>query len=303
MGELIWKICAGLTLLLAGLGWVGWSFFYRATPALPLNLSWPSFAAGRWVGALQHGLRQPWGGLTTRLHAYLARRQVATPLLNLAWRQAWHWKYALWVGGGVLLLAGSIWATFSIGHDYQPAPLPQRASQHAEQISSALSLEKLVPPPPLPPTAFIDRQHPGLERLDRDWGRLDPQFVQLVLKLRAQMQARGYPLALVEGYRSPERQDQLAGMHQHVTNARGGQSKHQYGFAADLAPVRDGRIVISERDPWAMAAYLAMGEEAEALGLVWGGRWSFRDYGHVELRGSIASLLKSRPAVALGRTH
>lgn len=130
---------------------------------------------------------------------------------------------------------------------------------------------------------------------------MDGDFVQLVLKLRSKMEARGYPLALLEGYRSPERQDQLAGMDTHVTNARGGQSKHQYGFAADLTPVRDGRIVISERDPWAMAAYLAMGEEAEALGLGWGGRFSFKDYGHVELRGSIASLLKSRQAVAVSR--
>jgi peptidoglycan L-alanyl-D-glutamate endopeptidase CwlK len=44
----------------------------------------------------------------------------------------------------------------------------------------------------------------------------------------------------------------------------------------------NGRLVISERDPWAMQAYQALGEEAEKAGLVWGGRWTLRDYGHIE---------------------
>ena len=96
------------------------------------------------------------------------------------------------------------------------------------------------------------------------------------------MERRGYPVVLIEGYRSPERQDALAAGEQRVTHARGFQSRHQYGLAADLAPLRDGRIVLSERDPWARQAYQALGEEAEAAGLVWGGRWSLRDYGHLE---------------------
>ncbi|WP_332670532.1 M15 family metallopeptidase [Aromatoleum sp.] len=96
------------------------------------------------------------------------------------------------------------------------------------------------------------------------------------------MERRGYPVVLIEGYRSPERQDVLADGEQRVTQARGFQSKHQYGLAADLAPLRDGQIVLSERDPWAWRAYQALGEAAEAAGLVWGGRWSLRDYGHVE---------------------
>ena len=63
------------------------------------------------------------------------------------------------------------------------------------------------------------------------------------------MKARGFPMVLLEGYRSPERQDSLAGQATLVTKAKGGQSKHQYGLAVDLAPIRAGKVVISERDP------------------------------------------------------
>jgi peptidoglycan L-alanyl-D-glutamate endopeptidase CwlK len=293
---MVWVIWSGLTALLLGLGWIGWSFFYRHTAMLGPGMTLPAFTGGNWPASFRH-----WWQVGQRLTKRLAVRPltVGVPLRLLVvpttrLSPRWNWRASTWLALGSLLIVISIAITFSMAHRRQPEPVQQRTFQQSEHIRSALSLEKLVPPPPLPPTAFVDRQHPGLEKLDRDWGRMDGEFVQQVLKLRSRMEARGYPLALVEGYRSAERQDQLAGMDTHVTNARGGQSKHQYGFAADLAPVRAGRIVISERDPWAMSAYQAMGEEAEALGLVWGGRWTFRDYGHVELAGSLAKLLKAR---------
>ena len=94
----------------------------------------------------------------------------------------------------------------------------------------------------------------------------------------------GYDLALLEGYRSPVRQERLAASGSHVSNARAFQSYHQYGLAADCAFVREGRLVISERDSWAMHGYRLYGEVAEAAGMVWGGRWTMMDFGHTELR-------------------
>jgi peptidoglycan L-alanyl-D-glutamate endopeptidase CwlK len=91
-------------------------------------------------------------------------------------------------------------------------------------------------------------------------------------------------MALLEGYRSPARQDLLASMGGAVTNARAFQSWHQYGLAADCAFWRDGKLVISEKDPWAMRGYQLYGEVAEQLGLTWGGRWKMMDLGHTELR-------------------
>lgn len=167
---------------------------------------------------------------------------------------------------------------------------------HSSRIKLTLQEEQLVPPPPLPPEAFRDAisEQPRLNRADRDWSKVDAAFVQTVLRVMTRLEARGYPMTLLEGYRSPERQDALAEQGTLVTKAKGGQSKHQYGLAVDLAPVRNGKVVISERDPWAMSAYLALGEEATAAGLTWGGNWSFKDYGHIERSGSLKQLLARR---------
>ena len=78
--------------------------------------------------------------------------------------------------------------------------------------------------------------------------------------------------AVLEGYRSPERQNRLSG-NKNTTLAKAYQSYHQFGLAADVAFKRDGKVVISERDPWAMRGYQLYGEVAESVGLTWGGRW------------------------------
>ena len=91
-------------------------------------------------------------------------------------------------------------------------------------------------------------------------------------------------MVLIEGYRSPQRQAALQAAGPHVTNAAPWQSYHQYGLAADSAFLRDNKLVISERDPWAMQGYRLFGEVAESVGLTWGGRWKLMDFGHVEWR-------------------
>ncbi|WP_234814757.1 M15 family metallopeptidase [Noviherbaspirillum denitrificans] len=182
------------------------------------------------------------------------------------------------------------------GHIFlDPLHAPQLDRQ--QHIQATLTPEALVPPPPLPPSVFIGTERPGLESANRDWSRLDPEFVAAVLKIFARLESRGYPFALLEGYRSPERQDALADSGALVTNARAFQSKHQYGLAIDAAPLRNGRLVISEKEPWAMDAYLALGEEAERAGLTWGGRWKLKDYGHIEAAGAIRSRNR-RPSVS-----
>ena len=188
------------------------------------------------------------------------------------------------VVGGVFLLSDWI----------SPDPLAAMEMNRQAHIQVALNPERLVPPPALPPSLFVGSERPALETADRDWEKLNPRFTQPVLQVLLRLQERGYPFALLEGYRSPERQEKLADMGSHVTSARAFQSKHQFGMAVDLAPLRDGRLIISERDPWAMEAYLALGEEAEKAGLIWGGRWWFKDYGHVEIAESIKAIAGSR---------
>jgi peptidoglycan L-alanyl-D-glutamate endopeptidase CwlK len=264
------RLVSVIGVLLCGLAWVGWRFFVapsRAFGSLPESVSVERVACS-----------QEESGISATRH----RRFRFVP----GWRQ--------WAAAVVPMLAAATVAcsVFALSGRISLDPLQAFRFQQGEHIQSMLSPEKLVVPPPLPPSMFITAERPELETADRDWGRLEPRFMRAVLEVFARMQARGYPLALLEGYRSPERQDRLAASATRVTNARAFQSKHQYGLAADLAPVRDGRLRVSEQDPWAMEAYLALGEEADRAGLVWGGRWSLKDYGHVEVAASMATISK-----------
>lgn len=160
-------------------------------------------------------------------------------------------------------------------------------------VAALLQGEQLVPPPPLPPeiftTAEVEQIRPQLASADRRWDLLDADFRQrLLLAYRLMRDEHGYEMALLEGYRSPERQNQLASLGTHVTNAVAWQSYHQHGLAADSAFMRAGKLVISERDPWAAKGYELYGEVAQRVGLTWGGRWQNADLGHVELRKPVA---------------
>ena len=158
-----------------------------------------------------------------------------------------------------------------------------------DQVTDLLLGERLVPPAALPPEMFetqeVLRIRPSLIDASRNWQLLDSDFSQNVLLIFKIMKERyGYDMAILEGYRSPERQNALARMGTSVTNATAFQSYHQFGLAADCAFRRDGKLVISEKDPWAMRGYQLYGEVAESLGLHWGGRWKMMDLGHIELR-------------------
>jgi peptidoglycan L-alanyl-D-glutamate endopeptidase CwlK len=158
-----------------------------------------------------------------------------------------------------------------------------------EQVAALLAGEQLAPPVALPPdvftTAEVELIRPMLVGASRNWGLLHPDFsARLLLAFKIMKEQHGYEMALLEGYRSPARQDALAASGSNVTNARAFQSWHQYGLAGDCAFLRDGKLVISEKDPWAMRGYQAYGQVAESLGLTWGGRWKMMDFGHTELR-------------------
>ncbi|QBE65952.1 M15 family metallopeptidase [Pseudoduganella lutea] len=196
--------------------------------------------------------------------------------------------YLLCLGGALLLAVPPLVAWMSAGHaqlsDYEESPRSVNT-----QVAALLEGEQLVPPPPLPPLAFasaeVQQERPMIVSASRDWALLNVVYQQRLLHVfRIMKERHGYDMAILEGYRSPQRQDMLAAMGPGVTNAAAFQSWHQYGLAADCAFVRNGRIVISEKDPWAMRGYQLYGEVAESMGLTWGGRWKMQDLGHTELR-------------------
>lgn len=234
-------------------------------------------APSGWAQAAQRGASNASAGLghSTRLlaagRAGLARhrRHLALTALLLVLPAA-----LLWSLRGHLTLDG-----------YDDA----QVSAADEHVARLLHGEQLVPPPPLPPEVFVTAEvqavRPELATADRKWALMDPDFVQrLLLVFKIMREQHGYEMALLEGWRSPERQAMLAGMGEHVTRAGAWQSWHQYGLAADCAFLRGGKLVISERDPWAMRGYELYGQVAESVGLTWGGRWKMMDLGHVEWR-------------------
>ncbi|MET3132985.1 peptidoglycan L-alanyl-D-glutamate endopeptidase CwlK [Oxalobacteraceae bacterium GrIS 1.11] len=157
------------------------------------------------------------------------------------------------------------------------------------QVADLLKGEQLVPPVEPPPLVFATQEvlqvRPMLVSASRNWSLLNADYAQrLLLAFKIMKEKYGYDMAILEGYRSPDRQNMLAAMGSSVTNAGAFQSWHQYGLAADCAFLRDGKLVITEKDPWAMRGYQLYGEVAESVGLTWGGRWKMMDFGHSELR-------------------
>ncbi len=278
------SVIVSMGCVLVLMAWIGWRFFLMQ----PVSANEPTSAVP--AETLQVKPQVAAATMTAESGEMGGKRSNARWLASAPFRMLTHWS--LWLA--LLLVVTTAAGVLALSGRFSLDPLSAAELGRQEHIQAALNPEKLVPPPALPPSVFAAVDRPGLMTADRDWSRLNPDFVQDVLRVFAKMEARGYPLVLLEGYRSPERQNALADSHVQVTNARAFQSKHQYGLAVDVAPMKDGRIVISERDPWAMQAYQALGEEAERVGLTWGGRWRLKDFGHIEVSGPLAAILKSK---------
>ncbi|TWI66436.1 peptidoglycan L-alanyl-D-glutamate endopeptidase CwlK [Pseudoduganella lurida] len=244
-------------------------------------------ALGASLLGLGRGIEHRWRGMAR--HGVRGARSVSDRAAGiLVTVIAWARHHALLSGSAAaLVLVPPLLALFLGGRAALPdAGTGERAVD--EQIASLLRGERLVAPPPLPPAVFTTAEvtllRPQLAGANRNWDLLDPDFTQrLLLVFKVMREQYGYEMVLLEGYRSPARQNELADAGSHVTNARAFQSWHQFGLAGDCAFLRDGKVVISERDPWAMRGYQLYGQVAEAAGLTWGGRWKLLDFGHVEL--------------------
>lgn len=257
-----------------------WLLLFPAGRAVLLqamvNLGW---RVQRRAQRLQNGSGARWRGLRHRGSSGLAQ------LLQLL-RQ----HRALALAGALLIAVPPLLAWLSAGR-IALGGYADRQYLANQQVRDLLKGEQLVPPPALPPLLFssaeVTQWRPLLGGASRSWQLLEPDFAQrLLLVLKIMKDMHGYDMVLLEGYRSPARQELLAASGAHVTSARAFQSYHQYGLAADCAFLRQDRLIISEKDAWAMRGYRLYGLTAESVGLHWGGRWTMLDYGHVELRQS-----------------
>ncbi|ETT35199.1 peptidase M15B and M15C DD-carboxypeptidase VanY/endolysin [Paenibacillus sp. FSL R5-192] len=104
---------------------------------------------------------------------------------------------------------------------------------------------------------------------------------------------RGIAIVITHGYRSSEEQDALFNQGRSsagniVTNARGGESYHNYGLAIDFAlRTPEGDVVWDmERDDNGngKADWMEVVDLAKELGFTWGGDWAnFPDYPHLQM--------------------
>ncbi len=115
--------------------------------------------------------------------------------------------------------------------------------------------------------------------------QLHPALASALRGVFADLAVRGIAVEVVQGLRTIAEQDALFAKGRTtpgpiVTRARGGESNHNYGLAADLCPF------VNDRPDWdaPMPVWSAIGEVAAAHGLEWGGTWKkFLDKPHVQL--------------------
>jgi len=134
--------------------------------------------------------------------------------------------------------------------------------------------------------AIISRLHGSIQLAARD------------LLYRAD--AEGIRLVITQGFRTYAEQDALYDKRPKVTNARGGDSWHNFGLAFDVAP-----LDAHGKPSWPedMKLWTRIGEIGEAVGCEWGGRWKKPDLPHFQHRGGLtlaAARLGERPRYNAG---
>lgn len=113
---------------------------------------------------------------------------------------------------------------------------------------------------------------------------LHPQFRQKAHDFLDAAKAAGLDVLVYCTLRSMAEQDEL---YTHgrtapgpiVTNARAGQSAHNYGLAFDGVPMIHGKPMWDQSHP----SWVTYGHVASAVGLEWAGTWrSFKEYPHIQ---------------------
>ena len=116
---------------------------------------------------------------------------------------------------------------------------------------------------------------------------LEPDFKDKILTLIAELAARGIQCVVTSGRRTIAEQDVLYQQGRSkpgkvVTKAKGGQSPHNFGLAADLCPYKPNSKELwwnCPDDIWHV-----IHDVAEGMGLDSGYDWNFQDCPHVEDR-------------------
>lgn len=122
----------------------------------------------------------------------------------------------------------------------------------------------------------------------RSLSDLNPKVAAMCSEFINRCKAQHIDILITSTYRDAESQNALYAQGRtapgkKVTNAKGGQSYHNWKVAFDFCPIVNGKPNWSD-----VALYTKCGEIAEGVGLEWAGRWkTFKELAHCQYTGGL----------------
>ncbi len=139
----------------------------------------------------------------------------------------------------------------------------------------------------------VEKEDAILARTKIDFDRLHPLVANRGESfIRLAYSCLDLEVRLTSGYRSAKEQNALYAQGRSepgrvVTNAKAGQSYHNYGLAVDFVIIHNNKTdydLNSDRNRNDIPDWQELGELGKALGFEWGGDWnSFPDYPHLQM--------------------
>lgn len=122
----------------------------------------------------------------------------------------------------------------------------------------------------------------------RSLSDLNPRVAALCSEFINRCKAEGIDIIITSTYRDKESQDALYAQGRTapgkiVTNAKGGQSFHQWKIAFDFAPIVNGKVQWDD-----LELFTKCGEIGESIGLEWAGRWvKMKEMAHLQFTNGL----------------
>ena len=122
----------------------------------------------------------------------------------------------------------------------------------------------------------------------RSMSDLNPKVAAMCSEFINRCKTQGIDVIITSTYRDGEAQDKLYAQGRtepgkKVTNAKAGQSFHNWRVAFDFVPIVNGKAMWNDN-----TLFIKCGEIAEGVGLEWAGRWKkFNEMPHCQYTGGL----------------
>lgn len=122
----------------------------------------------------------------------------------------------------------------------------------------------------------------------RSLSDLNPKVAAMCSEFINRCKAQGIDVIITSTYRDSDSQNALYAQGRtapgsKVTNAKAGQSFHNWKVAFDFCPIVNGKAQWND-----LALFTKCGEIAETVGLEWAGRWvKFKETAHCQYTGGL----------------